>query len=64
VHALAHHRGARQTQTARDTGVVGGTAGCAATGALEAGGFALFVGPGEEGGDEEEDLEFLGVAAV
>ena len=30
----------------------------------EAGGFELFVGPCEDGGEELEDLEFFGVGAV
>jgi len=33
-------------------------------GAGEPGGFKLFVGPGEDGGEELEDLELFGVGAV
>jgi hypothetical protein len=41
---------------------VDGLVACAWTG--EAGGFVLLIGPGQDCGDQVEDLEFLGVGAV
>lgn len=51
--------GEAQTTSSQDGGGGGGGARTGKTGL-----FALFVGPGEEGGDELEDLEFFGVGAV
>jgi len=60
-----HHRGARQPQTACETGEVDAAAAATPTaGALEACFGFLLVGPVQQGGDELQDLEFFGVGAV
>ena len=52
-----HERRVREPETGAAAGGHGARAG-------QAGLFALFVGPAEEGGDELEDLEFFRVGAV